>query len=195
MKSARHVFRKALLGVLSLTLLGGACRWYYFRELRMVTAELNAIPGIRVLEAWGNEDLRLEDIWTSIAIANGPTVRLFNLSQASFANAGGFCLDLIDDYDIRWTGYGRFWGPSTSPGHSGSNCLHFGGGQTDLPQLFPAGINTVSDLIRSVEDVKKVLAQWPKCPDYISASSTRGDYRLCTTSEDQLTYPPLMGSS
>ena len=186
--------RAAILGVVSIAAIFAGCHWYYFRELRLVTASLNSIPGVQVQSAWGTEDLRLSHIWASIIVPGNRRVMLYGLSRSSFEKGGGFCLSQLDGYTIRYSGFGNFWGSTVPPGVASNNCIWLGGEDADVPQLFPA-IRTVQDLVRSVRDVERILAQWPRCPEYLPITTQKGQYHLCTALDASSNeYPPAVHS-
>lgn len=178
--------------LLAVVAAAGGCRWVYFRELRIVTAALNSIPDVKVLSAWGNEDLTLEDIWASIEVQGSHKVLLFDLEKSSFEGGGDFCLSQIDNYAIRYTVYGDFvWGADgRRKGSSLSNCIRFGG-DNEFAALFPITIGRVQELVGSVGKVKDILAGWPRCPDFREFDSAKARYRLCTTQDVAVgEYPP-----
>jgi hypothetical protein len=182
--------------LLPLAAIAGGYRWVYFRELRIVTAALNSTPDVKVLSAWGNEDLTLEDIWADIEVHGSHKVILFALEKSSFESGGDFCLARIDNYAIRYKAYGDFvWGADgLRKGSSLSNRICFGA-ENEFAPLVPVKIDKVQDLIGSVEEIKGVLAGWPRCPGFLEFESTKARYRLCTTQDVAVgEYPPDFGA-
>jgi len=178
MRSAAWVWRITILAIATVSLgwVGWVgCDWYYWRELRFITASLKALPGVQVQYIGHLPDLGgVKDIWASMFVEHGPYVVLFRLSRTSFESRGGFCLAQIGGHAVRFQGFGQFWGPQVPSGAAWGNCLWMGSTNADVPELFPVKVVTVQDLIRSVRDIDAVLAAWPQCPQYKDVTSNKG---------------------
>ncbi|MEO6078338.1 MAG: hypothetical protein ABIQ86_00960 [Steroidobacteraceae bacterium] len=106
MTRSRAVLRSACL---VLTVTGVAVwLWYesgpgYYREYNRVKEQLAAIPGVTVIDSWGNIDLTFEDIWAHVRLRGRGDLAFWGLTERSFSSSRNLALNGIDRYSFRWT--------------------------------------------------------------------------------------------
>lgn len=163
--------------VLGLACFGGYALWLiiepasigYKRDIRKITTQFEKIPNVSVLEAWGHEDISLENIWAKVEIENHGTLTFAELTDDSFANSLHIYLRSIGPYRVYMQGYGycgtvdsntgapvksKFWSDTIDIGTGGP-----------LVKVLPCQVKSVRDTIHSYDKILAALAKWPTYPN------------------------------
>ena len=157
------------------------CRTLYFGE-RAVGVALGSIPDVRVRSVWGSADLVPKWYYTKIDIAGAPSAYIYRLTRQSFQTPGDFCFFQVGEYSVRYSAYGRLWGPEFGSGASGANsfCFDKSGDVRGGLVLFPVKIRSVREFVQNIRVIRDSLANWPRCPDFLVRSGAIARYRVCT---------------
>lgn len=73
----------------------------YEEEMRMIKADLNAIPGVEVLRIWGHKDVTLEEVTARIRLEGKGELVLANLSKDEFRYPEQVILNSIGGFSFR----------------------------------------------------------------------------------------------
>lgn len=164
----RRLLQAAGLFALFCGLPVGACHWLYYWELRDIEARLEAIPGVRVVHIWGNEDTTLEDIGAIVEVEGKGRITFFSLTHASFESEGDPYLNInaIGPYTFRkcsavvlpdGTLDGWDWGGG------GSFLLNDPTGPfTDVP----VPVRSVPEVVQHYDELVAFLATQPRFPAF-----------------------------
>jgi hypothetical protein len=143
--------------------------WFRYRELRAVRDSLEAIDGVVSVEAGGNEDVTLEDIWAKIRLRTGGELWLFQLTSRSFSGTSPVVVGKAGDLFPKFSAH-RSWGIAAE----------FGGGGLFAGQLSRPILNA-GEAVARYEEISAALQSWPRCPEFATlADPNGGEVRYCT---------------
>jgi hypothetical protein len=126
------------------------CNQTYYARYNAVKKELKKIDGIEILKIWGNEDLTLEDIYATVRLNNGDTLRFSDLGKWSFDTTKSLSLTRINNWEFHSTG--------CSPGG------HWGGGglgvgeNSQYSQIKQLHMKNVQDVINHIDTLKSIVS-------------------------------------
>jgi hypothetical protein len=151
----------ALLGLLY-SLYWYSCDYEYYRDYREVKEELEALRdrNVQVVSIWGNEDLRLEDIFAQVVVGDGDTLGFYNLSRKSFHEPTEVAIFRFGDWEFQSCGCnGRqevyFGGNAVVIGENGAYNLHV-----------KHTIRNVRDAILKYEQLRPLIDSIPEYPRF-----------------------------
>lgn len=139
----------------------------YPSELLFFVSECKKIPGVQVLDAWGNVDTSLADIWVRIDVAGKGVMRFEQLTDEAFRKTGALWLNKIGPFEI------HVWGLAFrgSVGKDGVEVRSHGGRRqvniaedSPIPELRSLSITNVQDAVESFDDLLAVVSNWPRHP-------------------------------
>lgn len=158
-----------------------ASHFFYFGE-RAVTVALGSIPGVRVRKVWGSADLIPKWYYARIDVSGEPSAFLDRLTRRSFDDVGNFCFFQVGEYAVRYSAYGRLWGPGVEaqPTIGNSLCFDESGDVDGGLVLIPVKIRGVREFIQNIRMIRDSLARLPRCPDFQRLSGATARYRVCT---------------
>jgi hypothetical protein len=164
--------------------------WYcgYYAELNYVKRILLHMRGVELVQAWGNEDVTLEDIGAHIKVRNKGDMTFFQLSRQSFNTGDRIIIGSIGGLEPRSKGHGYFGVYQTSTGEP-TKSEYFGSSiqlnrDSHFAKEFPFKIQTVQDAIGHYDDIYRIINEWPRCPKYKTVTdSDRNVHCFCTTDD------------
>jgi hypothetical protein len=149
--------------------------WYtfagpgYYAEFNDIKASLTRMPDVELINAWGNEDVTLEDIGAEIRVRGKGVITFFALTRDSFKSTSVICLHSIGPYEFEYEGEGYGGAAKTGTGEPvrskfcGSSIDVGSGGE--FARFFPFQVKTVQDVIARYDDICSILANWPVAPE------------------------------
>ena len=191
----KAIWRGLIVGAGLMAVVTTAWWFLYFGE-RAVTAALGSIPGVRVRSVWGSADLPPDWYYARIDVAGATSAFIYQLTRRSFDTSGELCFFQVGEYAVRYSGYGRFWGPEYEPQATGGNafCFDESGDVRGAPGLLPVKIRGVRGFVQNISVIRDSLARWPRCPSFQHFAGVDRQYRICTNPDVSTdTWPPEYG--
>jgi hypothetical protein len=138
------------------------CNKEYYAVYNAVKAELEKIEGVKVLDMGGNEDVELEEIYATISLSSGDTLRFYDLHRGSFDSTTYLKLTRINQWDFHTTGCNTY---------------------IDYEIGFPASykplrelkLRSVQEIIKNIDTIKKIVNTIATYPAFDTLVNTKGD--------------------
>ncbi|WP_140865357.1 hypothetical protein [Myxococcus xanthus] len=138
-----------------------------YREFNQIRARFEEMPGVKVVDAWGNEDITFEDIGVTVELAGKGRISFTGLTLASFERDGDssitvqqvgphFFADCTASVLEDGTLEVRRYGASLNLGTTG-----------DFGSHLPFVAHRVQDVIENADALLAALDRWPKYPDFL----------------------------
>lgn len=151
--------------------------WYelkgpgYYAELNAIKRGLAGIPGVRVIEADGNYDLTLEDIYAVVEVAGKGRLKFYDLTLDSFKTPKHLFLTTIGPYRVKTQTEVTAGSVQTEPNTAPQVIRGMGyrwsidvGAEGDCATLFPFRLKNVRDVIEHYDAICTELTKWPVAP-------------------------------
>lgn len=192
LKLLKNIFLAVLaIGCFFASGIASSYTWWhlgYYAELNGVKRIFRHMQGVQLVQAWGNEDVTLEDIGAHIRVRNKGDVTFYQLSRQSFSSGDKIIIGSIGGLEPRSKGYGYFGVYITSTGER-TKSEYFGSsiqlnGDTYFVKEFPFRIQTVQDAIAHYDDIYRVINKWPRCPKYKTITDSDGNVHCYCTTDD-----------
>ena len=152
--------------------------WYYFlgpgyyAELRDIQAEFSRMTDVKLLEAYGDEDVTLSDISASIQIKGKGKMKFSQISRQSFKKTPHSYLSRIGPYEFKMQGEGYVAVRDGETGKPEQILSGLYGGPIDIGRegefasFFPFEMANIRSVIEHYDDICAVIAHWPVAPEY-----------------------------
>ena len=140
----------------------------YYAEFNDIKKRLEDMEGVRLIDAWGHEDLTFEHIGAEIEVAEKGRVRFTELSTSSFTSNPKICLEKIGPYHFTYRGNGYIGVHNIETNESMMS--EFMGSSIDVGKdgwfagFFSFQIHSVQDVIQRYDEICEVISQWPIFP-------------------------------
>ncbi len=138
-----------------------------YRELNQIRARFEEMPGVTVVDAWGNEDITFEDIGVTVELAGKGRISFTGLTLASFERDGDIYLN------VQQVGPHFFAYCTASVSEDGTLELSSHGARLylgttgDFGSHLPFVAHRVQDVIENADALIAALDRWPKYPDFL----------------------------
>ena len=147
-----------VVGAFLLISLPRAIRYLLGNNLDLIVAEAEGIDGVVVLDAGGNQDIMLEDIWLELEI-DGVPVSFSQVTWNSFHQTDHLAVYRIGEWGFKLRGYrapnlgpgkpardASMWGTRLSLGRDGDWCPPTGGPVGNIPEF----VRRLPELIKDI---------------------------------------------
>jgi hypothetical protein len=138
-----------------------------YREFNQIQARFEEMPGVKVVDAWGNEDVTFEDIGVTVELAGKGRISFTGLTLGSFEQDGDRYLN------VHQVGPHFFANCTASVSKDGTLEPSSYGASLDLGTTgdfgshLPFVAHRVQDVIEEYDALIGALDRWPKYPAFL----------------------------
>lgn len=196
--SVPPIVKKLSLSLLTFVIiLGIPAVWFWkgrYAEFNEIKALFEKMPGVDLINAWGNEDVTFEDIGAQIRVKDEGEITFFALTRDSFKSTSVICLYSIGPYKFEYEGKGYVGVIKSATGEPVrsqfyGSAIDIGSGG-EFARFFPFQLKNVRDVITRYDDICAILADWPIAPEKKHFQDEKGtDYYYSIKKENQQLLP------
>ena len=105
MKKIIKILILIIIDIALLILTGHAIfNYFYYKEKNTIAAELEKLPGVRVIKIWGHHDVKLEEVSALIEIENKGKLIITNLNKHDYSYPNHVYIPYIGGYTFKTFG-------------------------------------------------------------------------------------------
>lgn len=156
----------------------------YYGEYHDILNKFSKIPGVKVLDSRGLEDMTFENIHVTAEITGKGAIEFFDIGECdSFYAASCINVGRVGDFRVRISGCERSWNidQQTGPYSPFWSSTIDVGSRGNFTKELSNGMVNIADAINRYNEIKNLVLSWPVCPDSILKETDIGWSRYCRT--------------
>lgn len=141
-----------------------------YAEFEEIQERLQEIPGVKVVEAFGHEDVTFEIGGFELEVEGKGPLSLGCLDLDSFESTDHLYLQSLGDHELIVVMHGHIGVYRSDTGESIESTGW--GGSIDIgprgafARFFPFSVDSVQGIVHRYDEIESALAEWPVQPDY-----------------------------